>query len=685
MSFSLSLKNVAKSFKDYTIYFLTLVFGVAIFYIFNSMDSQQAVIELSGSKQDMLTLMNSTLGYLSVFISFVLGFLIVYANNFLIKRRKKEFGIYMTLGMGKGKISKILLFETIVVGLLSLGVGLLVGILGSQFMSLLVAKMFEANMNEYTFVFSSSALIKTCLYFGIIYLCVMIFNTFVISKCKLINLLNANRKNEKIRVKNPIISIILFILSIISLYFAYKTVLGNVDTLDDEILKAIILGCIGTILFFASLSGFILRLVQTNKRIYLKNLNVFVLRQIHSKINTTIMSMSVICILLFLTICIFSSALSLNNVMKKDLKELTPVDITAYKLRDIKGENANKYSKEEIEDSKLTVKETLENMGYNVDEIFKEYVETNEYATNDYTMKDFLSPVYEEVKKEFPYLLFDSAESLMKVSDYNKIARLYGKEEYTLNSDEYIMLCDYEKMKELRDMAIKSGTKVTINGKEYKSKYDECQDGFIIISSNHTNAGIILLPDEALDGIDIQRSYLNARYSSNTDEEYQEIENSLTDTSGNVEEFYNKTTLNALSKQTIYDASIGLSAVVTFIGLYLGIILLITSAVILALKELSDSSDNKQRYAILRKIGTDEKMINRALLLQIGIFFMMPLFLSIIHSCAGLKLVKMILDTIGNTNIFPSIVVTALFIIVIYGGYFIATYLCSKAIIKEDN
>ena len=213
MLFKLSLKNMKKSFKDYAIYFLTLVLGVAIFYMFNSLDSQQAMIKVSQSTRDLIELMISMLGMVSVFIAIVLGFLIVYANNFLINRRKREFGIYMTLGMGKRQISKIILIETILVGIISLIVGIFIGVFASQFMSILVAKLFESDMEEFTFVFSKDACIKTCIYFAVMYIAVMIFNTLTISRYKLINLLTAGRKNEKVKIKNPIISILVFIIA----------------------------------------------------------------------------------------------------------------------------------------------------------------------------------------------------------------------------------------------------------------------------------------------------------------------------------------------------------------------------------------------------------------------------------------------------------------------------------------
>ena len=221
MLFKLSVKNMKKSFKDYAIYFLTLVLGVAIFYMFNSLDSQQAMLQVSESTRKLIGLMIDILGVVSVFIAIVLGFLIVYANNFLINRRKREFGIYMTLGMGRRQISKIILLETLLIGIISLAVGIFIGIFGSQLMSVLVAKLFEADMSEFTFVFSSDACIKTCIYFAVMFLAVMIFNTITISRCKLINLLTAMRKNEKVRMKNPVISVLVFIVSVAVLSYAY--------------------------------------------------------------------------------------------------------------------------------------------------------------------------------------------------------------------------------------------------------------------------------------------------------------------------------------------------------------------------------------------------------------------------------------------------------------------------------
>lgn len=675
MLFKLSLKNIKKSFKDYAIYFLTLILGVAIFYVFNSMDSQQAMLDISSSTREIIKLMLSLLAGVSVFVSFILGFLIVYANNFLIKRRKKEFGVYMTLGMGKGKISKILFIETLIIGIISLIVGLIIGIFASQLMSVVVAKMFEADMTGYKFVFSQAAMVKTIIYFGIMYLLVMIFNTVTISNYNLIDLLTASKKNEKVKLKNKKLSVLMFLVSIGILALAYYKVTSDANILSGkQLLMAIALGVVGTFLFFWSLSGFLLKLIQSNKKIYLKDLNAFVLRQIDSKINTTVFSMTVICLMLFFTISILSSALSLNKSLRDNLTEVTPADISITKFMDL-----NEGTKENRENSKISIEEDLKKSSLDFNESFSDFSEITEYQAPNITLKTTLGETVNEALSQFQMLQVDAYEGIVKISDYNKVAKILKEKELTLKDNEYIVLCDYDNMKVFRDKALEKETKININGKEYFPKYKECVKGFLDISSGHTNIGVILVPDEAVEGLLRKTNHFTAIYKGNNDEEKQKIENKIL--ALNLDD----NNLNARSKISLYEASVGLGAVVTFIGIYLGVIFLISSAAILALKELSESSDNIQRYEILGKIGTDEKIINKALFKQIGIFFIMPLMLAIVHSIFGIKFANIILEGISQTEgLLPSIIMTAIFILIIYGGYFIATYFQSKSIIKKD-
>lgn len=696
MLFKLSIKNMKKSFKDYAIYFLTLVLGVAIFYMFNSLDSQQAMLQVSQSQREIIKLMITMLSYVSVFIAVVLGLLIVYANNFLINRRKREFGIYMTLGMGKRQISRIILMETIFVGIISLIIGLIVGVFASQFMSVLVAKMFEADMSEFQLVFSKDACIKTCIYFAVMYVAVMFFNTFTVSRYKLINLLNASKKNEKVKIKNPFLCIVVFIVAVALLGYAYWKVTGDVHSLDtaDKLLPPILMGIVGTVLVFWSLSGFILQVAQKMEKIYLKDTNMFVLRQINNKINTMVASMSVICLMLFMTISILSSSLALRNTMQRELVEMTPVDLNLYKIANL-PESYMKYgkevttTKEQREDSKIPVTETLKNNGLDMS-VLKDIVEIPIYATNDLTWKDFFGDKYEEIKAEFPRLNYNTVEMMVKISDYNKIAKLYGIEQYELNTNEYIMICNFDSMENIINRVLVDGNNtLSIAGKEYQTKYNECKDGFIQMSTSHTNTGIILVPDSCPLIEEMKEEYfLAANYNTTTDEEKEEIEKIFTSgDSGFIQNLNeNGLEIDGMTKISIIESSVGIATIVTFIAIYLGIIFLIASSAILALKQLTDSSDNKQRYTILRKIGCDEKMINKSLFRQIAIFFGVPLILAIIHSVFGIQFaIELMSGLASKEDLLPSAVVTVIIIGIIYGAYFMATYFGSKNIIKEEK
>ena len=671
-----------KSIKDYAIYFLTLVLGVAIFYMFNSIDSQQAMLQVSQSQRDIIKMMISMLGFVSVFVAVILGLLIVYANNFLINRRKKEFGIYMSLGMGRRQISKIILMETIFVGIISLVIGIVVGVFASQFMSILVAKMFEADMSEFQFVFSQDACIKTCIYFAVMYVLVMIFNTFTVSKYKLINLLNANKKNEKVKIKNPILCILVFLFAVAILGYAYWKVTADVNSLNtaDKLLPPILMGIVSTVLIFWSLSGFIIQIVQKMKNTYLKGTNMFV------------SSMSIICLMLFMTISILSSSLSLRNTMGRELVEMTPVDLNLYKTANL-PESYMKYGREvktteaQREDSKISVQETLKNNGLDMS-VLKDIVEIPIYATNNLTMEDFLKSKIQLIKSQFPMLAYGTAEQIVKISDYNKIAKLYGIEQYELKDNEYIVLCDFDGIGTIRNRVLADENVLEIAGKEYKSKYNECKSGFIMMSTSHMNTGIILVPDSCNLTDDMkEKQLLVANYNVETDEEKQEIEKLFTSSnSGFVQNLEsNGIDIDGLTKIALMEASVGIATIVTFIAIYLGVIFLIASSAILALKQLTDSSDNKQRYTILRKIGCDEKMINKALFRQIGIFFGVPLILAIIHSIFGIQFaIKLMSGLASEKDLLPSAVATVVIIGVIYGAYFLSTYFGSKNIIKEE-
>lgn len=684
MLFKISLKNIRKSLKDYTVYFFTLILGVAIFYVFNAIDSQSVMLDVRANVMDIIKLMNDMLSGVSVFVSCILGFLIIYASRFLIKRRNKEFGIYLTLGMSKRKISVILFFETLLIGIVSLVAGLVIGTILSQFMSVIVANMFDADMTKFKFIFSMKACVKTLIYFAIMYVLVMIFNTFSISRCKLIDLLNAGKKTEKVTMKNPVVCTIVFIIGVGILSYAYWMVTRGVRTLNtfDKIGVPIALGCVATFLIFWSVSGFMIRIFTSIKSVYYKGVNSFVLRQFCSKINTTVFSTTVICIMLFITISVLSAALSMKDSLSKDLDSMCPVDVQLAKYSyDAMSEayatsqDMNEKDREMLEDSKLSIIETLNNSGFDAQKYFKDVAEYNVYNTG-LTVKDTLG----DINTDDYQFIADTIMPVMTIGDYNSVARLYGNSTYELNDDEYIIVEDYKNMVMIRNQALKKGITLSVNGKEYKPRYDECMDGFVQIGVQNMNDGILVVPDNAVKPQQVRNMGLSADYRADTKEERYSIETQLDNLMKNIS--FQTSFISWNSRIDLAESSVGLGALATFIALYLGIIFLISSAAILALRELSDSADNKERYGMLRKLGVDERMIDMALFKQIGIFFAFPLILALIHSVFGIKFINIILATMGMSSMAASIGLTLAFVAVIYGGYFLITYLCSRSIIR---
>lgn len=675
MLFKLSLKNISKSIKDYAIYFFTLILGVAIFYVFNAIDDQSVMMKVSSTTAEIIKLMTNVLSGVSVFVSIVLAFLIVYASRFLIKRRNKEFGVYLTLGMSKKKISLILFIETLIIGIVSLVVGLGIGFLLSQLMSILVANMFEADLTRFQFVFSTNACIKTLIYFSIMYFVVMIFNTINISKCKLIDLMHSNKKSEKIKLKNPLFCTIVFIISCIALGFAYYQVTGGIEKMTNanSIFVPIGIGAVSTFFVFWSLSGLLLKIFISMKNTYYKGLNSFTLRQFSSKINTMTFSMTIICLMLFITICVLSSAMSMKNSLNKNVVEFSPRDIEISKPANVDLEDSD-FTDKQIENYKLSFEEIFTKNGFDFKK-FKNIVYFSLYADDYVTLKSTLGTYYKTAKKNYPFLRYDDYIVLMKNSDYNNLANNFNLEKINLNSDQYAVVGNYKEMIDIKNEALKRNTEIIVNQRIYLPKYKKAINGFYEMGSQKSEIGFIVLPDDALNENQKISNKMVADYNGNQDDIEKDVTSFLNNTS--------KYIITFNTKKDIRDASVGLGAIVTFLGLYLGIIFLISCAAILALKELSESSDNVEKFVVLRKIGVDEQELNKALFKQIGIFFMFPLILAIIHSIFGVMFCNNILKTMGVSFNLKSVIITSLFIIFIYGGYFLVTYICSKNIIKE--
>ena len=659
MLFNLSIKNIKQSFKDYAIYFVTLILGVAIFYIFNALETQRVMLQINDTAKDIVKMMNNILSGVSIFVSFVLGFLIVYANRFLMKRRKREFGIYLTLGMSKFQVSKILIFETIIIGLISLVMGLIVGIGLSQIMSIVVANMFEADMQQFTFVLSTNALFKSCLYFGIMYLLVIVFNTVQVNRQQLLQLIVSHQQSEMIRIKNPGICIIVFIIAVLLLSYAYYNVTSNASSLVSffSVILQMIYGALATYLIYWSLAGLLLYFIKLKKNTYFKRLNSFTIKQISSKINTAVLSSTVICLLLFLTICIFSSAVALNNTANEEIDQLAPADVCMY--IDTKANN-------------ITVEQYLKNHQIDISADLSASYSFNTYYSSQLTYGTTYGNIYSDVSESF----LNETQRIVKVGDYNQVAKLYHLPEYNLNDNEYVVVGNYSNSMNMINLWLREKPDIVLNDKIYHSKFTQCQNGFLMMQSSPMDMGFFVVPDNAVNNMMIDASYLIGNYDASSRDQRNEIDQKITD--------YTSDTLIISTKIQIATANTGSGAMVIFIGLYIGIVFLISCAAILALRELSQAIDNKEKYQILRKIGVDEKMINHSIFIQIAIYFLLPLILALIHSIFGLQVCTLMLESVGRLDLTRATLTTAIFLVLIYGGYFVITYWCSKNIIKEN-
>ncbi|MBU5300404.1 ABC transporter permease [Clostridium sporogenes] len=654
----IALKNIKKSYKDYTIYFLTLILAVCIFYSFNSIESQKVLIEI----EFMSEIMKGISG-VSVLVSIILGGLIVYANNFLIKRRKKELGMYMILGMGKRKISRILVTETFIVGVISLVGGLILGIGVSQGLSTFTLKLFDVGMDEYKFIVSTSAIGKTILYFGTMFLLVMIFNVFVISKYKVIDLLIANIKNEDIKFKNPFIYLLTFVLCLIFLGFSYKSLLEIRFDLERNMSIPIALAIIGTVLFFFSLAGVILYVTNKNKKIYFKGLNMFVLKQMNSKVNTNFISMSLICLMLFITIVVLSTGINFKKVKEEERRKITPFDasVTLY------NKDENKNEKNHIEDM--------------LNKIDFQKSKNEKYAIyNDYYTGLKASELLKIEERNFArYDVYFS-----KISDYNKILKLKGEKEITLNKSEVLILSSSGGAINLINEKLKSNRRINIKGIQYLVKNDKVIEENLKTSSIADNFCTVVINDEFVSDYKISSSILNVMYLDKNREENNKKYNKINDNYIKDEYKNLDISIDAITKDEVYSKSKGITSMMLFIAIYLGLVFLITSMAVLALQQLSEASDSIERYKALKRIGANKKMIDKTIFIQTLAYFSLPVILALIHSMVVIKIINDVTRMIINTaNFRYSILITVLIFVIVYLGYFYITYAGYKNIVKS--
>lgn len=651
MFYKLALNNVKRSVKDYTVYFLTLAFGVCLFYVFNSIESQQAMMETSDLQKQMLAGASTIFGALSVFISIVLGCLILYANTFLIKRRKKELGLYLLMGTSKGKVSRMLIFETFIIGIVALFCGLLLGVLASQGLAVITAKMFVAKLESFHFIFSADAMIKTLIYFGVIFIVVMIFNVALIGKYRLIDLLHGSKKGEKVRISNLWVNMVVFFISLCCLGYAYYLIEQNkLMSADWQQNLSLLLGIVGTFLFFLSLSGFLLKVLRSSKRFYYSGLNMFVLRQLSSKITSTFVSLSIICLMLFISISTISFGFAIADMVTKEMDGTCPYDATLYMYN-------------ESDDLSLP------------EDIVKDSIPVHVYQVDDLKQIDVMRDLPSDITSMMSSSLERLPVSAIPLSEYNQVLQSQNQEPISLSDDEYIINASFEKVIPAINNFLQQGdAALSIGGKELHAAKDSVSNITLYNQDSSSDIGTLILPDEVCENLTPFHTYINVEYiQSNHD-----YEDAFTEYMAHHLAIYPFTRISNMES-----VSAG-KTLISYVTLYIGIVFIISAAAILALQQLSESSDNLQRYTILRRLGAKDSQINHALLMQISVYFLAPLLLAIVHACVGVHAIS---GAVGAflSNLWQSLWIMLGFLLVVYGGYFLATYFSAKAMIREKN
>lgn len=541
--------------------------------------------------------------------------------------------------------------------------------------------MFMVEMKEFTFVFSGEAFIKTIIYFAVIFLIVMIFNTFSISKVKVIDLLTANKKNEDLKVKKLGVSVVLFLISVACIGFAYHCIRENgMMQVDGQFWMSIIFGTIGTFLFFLSLSGFFLRILKTNKKFYYRKLNMFILRQINSKITTTFVSMTLLCLMLLVAIGVFSTGAGLATTMGGDMKKATPYDVSYIK-----------YLPEEEKNYKVQadMRKEFESKGIDMNKFVDKSCMISTRLYGKLKFKVFLNgrDRFVDYPKGVKASMGKSSPEIIGLSDYNEAMRKQGKQTISLKSNEYAVNCNFDNMKKLWEDVCKDRVEIKMDGRTLTAKSSMIDSTYYSASSLPMDMGTLIVPDDVAEKIPVHTVVYNCQLKGDAEENTHKLSKLMESVYPNktMEERNKAPYHTAVYRVEMIEQSAGLSTVITYIAIYIGAVFLITCAAVLALQQLSENSDNVERYNLLRKIGADERMINHAMLAQIIIYFMVPLSLALVHSYIGVKVASNVIATLGNVNALNGILASGGAILVIYGGYMLATYLGSKAVIKDKN
>lgn len=719
--------NVRRAGRDYLVYLLTLTLGVTVFYAFNTISMQ---VDIAGiDEKGLAQVMGSMLGDLTYFLAGVMAFLMVYANNFIMKRRKKEFGLYQVLGMGRGRVATIMALETVIVSVVAFVAGIVLGVGLSQLMTFFTASLFKTQIANFHFFFSVHAFNLTLACMLVMFVLTLLLNLRAVRRTKLIELMGAERRNESIKTRNPWIAIAIFAVGAVLVGVAYYRLLRDgfpLTATDSKLQEAMnqfgittAMVTVGTFALFWGLSGMLIKLLQSLRGVYWRGLNMFTVRQLAAKVNTVCFSMGVIAMLLFLAITSVTCGMSIANVMNENLERYNPVDVsqtyvyytpdTLDYYKGYKGYvNPSEADRMVLADTTVDLYPAWHGKGksagnndgtgkkVNIADVAGEHVQIDSYLSYPFggsdpsvTPSEMCKIMGEKLPKAFGGSNADTMGLFVTpASQYNKLRQMMGEEPVSIGRDQYLLTCDMGG--ELGDLYTKymaGGHTLTLGGHELKPATDKSDKDTAAIANSAmgSNPGTVVVADELLSQLNLQPysssllvNYKQGMDTTEADEsiKYTLLDNLLVDGKepGSWGIF--------ITRSEMYTQAAQMNGMISYLAIYIGFVLVVACAAILSIQQLSNVADGSRSYRVLAQIGCDDRQIRHSVMAQQAVFFLFPLAVGLAHSFVALKVIIELVSIFGDMSIGGTVGLTCAIFLAAYGGYFLVTYLMSAGMVQ---
>lgn len=719
--------NVRRAGRDYLVYLLTLTLGVTVFYAFNTVSMQ---VDIAGIEEAGLSeVMGTMLGYLTYFLAGVMAFLMVYANNFIMKRRKKEFGLYQVLGMGRGRVATIMALETVIVSVGAFVAGIVLGVGLSQLMVFFTASLFKTQIANFHFFFSVHAFNLTLACMLVMFVLTLLLNLLAVRRTKLIELMGAERRNESIKTRNPWIAIAIFAVGVVLVGVAYYRLLRDgfpLTATDSKLQEGMnqfgittAMVTVGTFALFWGLSGMLIKLLQSLRGVYWRGLNMFTVRQLAAKVNTVCFSMGVIAMLLFLAITSVTCGMSIANVMNENLERYNPADMsqtyvyytpdTLDYYKEYKGYvNPSEADRMVLADTTVDLYPAWHGKGKSADnndgtgkkvdiaDVAGEHVQIDSYLSYPFggsnpsvTPSEMCKTMGEKLPKAFGGSNADTMGLFVTpASQYNKLRQMMGEEPVHIGHDQYLLTCDMGgELVDLYTKYMAGGHALTLGGHTLKPATDKSDEDTAAIANSAmgSNPGTVVVADELLSQLNLQPysssllvNYKQGMDTTEADEsiKYTLLDNLLVDGKepGSWGIF--------ITRSEMYTQAAQMNGLISYLAIYIGFVLVVACAAILSIQQLSNVADGSRSYRVLAQIGCEDRQICHSVMAQQAVFFLFPLAVGLAHSFVALKVIIELVSIFGNMSIGGTVGLTCAIFLAAYGGYFLVTYLMSAGMVQ---